>query len=74
MSLPEAGLPRPDAGICALCGTPLVADGARCRMCGMVVGIGPGQKSPFTQGAMWATIGGLLVIYVVVLLLVVVLN
>jgi len=64
----------PDAGVCALCGTPLVADGERCRICGMVVGIGPGRRSPFTRGAMWATIGSLLAIYVVVLLLAVVLN
>jgi hypothetical protein len=74
MTSPEASLPGSDAGSCTLCGTPLVAGGERCRMCGMVVGIGPGQRSPFTQKAMWATIGGLLAIYVVVLLLVVVLN
>ncbi|MGZ8752373.1 MAG: hypothetical protein ACXW1S_05270 [Acidimicrobiia bacterium] len=74
MSVPEAGLPGSAGGVCALCGTPLGADGERCRMCGMAVGIGPGNRSPFTQGALWATIGGLLAIYVVVLLLVVVLN
>ena len=74
MSVPEASLPRPDAGVCSLCGTPLGADRERCRMCGMVVGIGPGNRSPFTRRALWATIGGLLAIYVVVLLVVVVLN
>lgn len=74
MSVPEASLPGSDAGVCALCGTPLGADGERCRRCGMVVGIGPGNRSPFTRGALWATIGGLLAIYVVVLLVVVVLN
>jgi hypothetical protein len=74
MSVPEASMPRPDAGACALCGTPLVIGGDRCRMCGMVVGIGPGRPSPFSRRALWWTIGGLVAIYVVVLLLVVVLN
>ena len=71
---PKPSFPAPDAGVCALCGTPLVLDGERCRMCGMVVGIGPGTRNPFSHGALWATIGGLAIIYVVVLLLVVVLN
>jgi hypothetical protein len=74
MSVPEAGMPTPDAGACALCGTPLVAGGDRCRMCGMVVGIGPGNPNPFSRGALWATIGGLVAIYVVVLVFVALLN
>jgi hypothetical protein len=74
MSVPEAGLPGPDTGVCALCGSALATGGDRCPMCGMVVGIGPGNPNPFTQAALWATIGGLLAIYVVVLVLVVVLN
>ena len=74
MSVPEASLPAPDAGVCALCGTPLGTEGDRCRVCGMVVGIGPGQRSPFSHAALWATIGGLLAIYVVVLIFVVLLN
>jgi hypothetical protein len=74
MSVPEAGIPGPGAGVCTLCGTPLGTGGERCPMCGMVIGIGPGTPNPFTQAALWATIGGLLAIYVVVLLLVVVLN
>ena len=74
MSVPEASLPSPGTGVCALCGTPLAGDTDRCGMCGMVVGIGPGHRSPFSQGALWATIGGLVAIYVVVLVLVVVLN
>jgi hypothetical protein len=74
MSVPEASLPGPDPGACALCGTPLGAVGDRCPMCGMVLGIGPATRNPFTRAALWATIGGLLAIYVVVLLLVVILN
>lgn len=74
MSVPEASLPTPDAGVCSLCGSPLGADRDRCRMCGMVVGIGPGNPNPFSHAALWATIGGLVAIYVVVLVLVVVLN
>ncbi len=74
MSVPDANIPVPDVGACALCGSPLGADDERCRMCGMVVGIGPGNPNPFSRGALWATIGGLVAIYVVVLVIVVVLN
>ncbi len=74
MSLPEASLPPSDAGVCALCGTPLTVDPERCRMCGMVVGIGPESPSPFSRPALWATLGGLVAIYVVVLILVVALH
>lgn len=62
------------ATTCALCGTPLGVGAERCTACGMVVGIGPGNPNPFTSRAMWATIGGLVAIYVVVLALVVLLN
>ena len=74
MSVPEPSLPARDAGVCALCGTPLVVDGERCRMCGMVVGIGPGTRSPFSHAALWATLRGLAVINVIVLILVVIHN
>jgi hypothetical protein len=74
MNMPDASLPSPGAGACSLCGTPLGAGSDRCRMCGMVVGIGPGSRSPFSHAALWATIGGLVAIYLVVLGLVLLLN
>jgi len=74
VSLPEADPPAPDGGVCALCGSPLTVDPERCRMCGMVVGIGPESPSPFSRPALWATLGGLVAIYLVVLVLVVALH
>jgi hypothetical protein len=54
------------SAVCSLCGSPLAAAAERCSACGTVIGIGPGTPSPFSRPALWAMVGGLLAIYLVV--------
>jgi hypothetical protein len=57
--------------VCPLCGARVVPVDERCRECNMTLaGIG-GRPDPFTRRSLWRWAGGLLAIYVLVLLVVV---
>ena len=58
---------RGEPGVCELCGTPLGPADARCGACGMVVGVAKPAPSPFSHTLLWAVVGGVGVIYVIVL-------
>jgi len=69
----EPGIPasseRPMEG-CPLCGAPVGSDAERCPECNMTLaGVG-GRPAPFTRRSLWLWAGGLLAIYLVVLVLV----
>jgi hypothetical protein len=54
---------------CAVCGTPVAADAARCPSCGLARPAATGSKVLGRQG-LWVLAGLLLVVYVIVLLIV----
>ena len=70
MSVPD---PRDAASVvvrCPLCGAPVGSDAERCPECNMTLaGVG-GRPAPFTRRSLWLWAGGLLAIYLVVLVLV----
>jgi hypothetical protein len=71
-------LPAPDPAAasssfdaCPLCGTPAAPADMRCRECNMTLaGVG-GRPAPFDRRSGWLWAGGLLAIYLVVLVVVV---
>ncbi|MFI5053140.1 MAG: hypothetical protein ACHQDE_02165 [Acidimicrobiia bacterium] len=59
----------PTTEVCPLCGTPVLPADTRCRECNMTLaGVGA-RPTPFTRRSLWFWAGGLLVIYVVVLVI-----
>ena len=70
MSVPD---PRDAASVvaqCPLCGAPVGSDAERCPECNMTLaGVG-GRPAPFSRRSLWLWAGGLLAIYLVVLVLV----
>jgi hypothetical protein len=71
MSVPDPQSAASQTVVCPLCGAPVVPGDGRCRDCNMTLaGVG-GRPDPFTRRSLWRWAGGLLAIYVLVLLVVV---
>lgn len=71
MSAPDPQTAGSSLAVCPLCGAPVLADDERCRECSMILaGIG-GRPDAFTRRSLWLWAGGLLAIYLVVLVIVV---
>jgi hypothetical protein len=59
---------------CPLCGEPAGPADLRCRVCGMTLRGLPGRPPAFSRAALWWAVGGLLLIYLVVLAVVAVVH
>ncbi len=71
MSVPEPNTGAATAAACPLCGAPVFPADERCRGCSMILaGVG-GRPDAFTRRSLWLWAGGLLAIYLVVLVIVV---
>jgi hypothetical protein len=70
MSVPDPRTAGSALALCPLCGAPVLEGDERCRECSMILaGVG-GRPDPFTRRSLWLWAGGLLAIYLVVLLIV----
>ena len=70
MSAPDPQTAGSARAVCPLCGAPVLSDDERCRECSMILaGVG-GRPAPFDRRSLWLWAGGLLAIYLVVLLVV----
>ena len=67
---PTPSAPPPPPTACPLCSAPVPATALRCEACGMTLAGTAGRPGMFTRRTLWLWAGGLLVIYLVVLVVV----
>ena len=62
------------SGLCPVCSTPVIASDARCPTCNYDLAGVAGRPGAYSRSALWWTVAGFVVVYVIVLLVVIATN